>query len=181
MKYTVVAAIVILACWSHVAAQQLEPKTSKEPEGQSKPGMSVQLMPYGYIELPRGYWAYMLSDWMDAWSGYIENFDGTSRIKFSAGLIQPPFEVFKKEIKWTKTLEIDGFGITYALVERDGSKRVIASIKSAYFDQVIKDESEIEGFLKIVEKYKGGRCESCFDSRWTKPMRKRLESRFGEQ
>ncbi len=181
MKYTVVAAIVILACWSHVAAQQLESKTSKEPEGQSKPGMLVQLTPHGYIELPRGYWAYMLSDWMDAWSGYIENFDGTSRIYFAAGLIVSPFEKYKKEINWTKELRNDGIELTYALVEKDGSKRVIAAIKSAYFDQVIKDESEIEGFLKIVEKYKGGRCESCFDSRWTKSARKNLEKLFGER
>lgn len=181
MKYTVVGALVILACWTVVAAQQNETTTVKKPDGQSKPGMTVHLTPFGYIELPRGYWAYMNRDMMDAWVGNIEKFDGTSTIYFAAGLIVSPFEEYKKDIKWTKELRNDGLELTYALVEKDGSKRVIASIKSTYFDHVINDESEIEGFLKVIEKYQGGRCESCFDSRWTKPMRKRLESRFGEQ
>jgi len=143
--------------------------------------MTVQLMPYGFIVLPRGYWAYMNTNWNDAWAGKIERFDGTSIIFFSGGLIQSPFEVFKKKIKWTKTSMTVDRQFVYSLVKTKKSKRVIANIDGVFFDSEIKDEAEIEGFLSIISRYREGRCESCFNSSWTKGMRKSLEKRFGEK
>ncbi|MBK8813104.1 MAG: hypothetical protein IPN69_20555 [Acidobacteria bacterium] len=144
--------------------------------------MTVQLTPYGYIELPRGYWAYMEKDYMDAWTGYIEKFDATSKIYFAAGLIQSPFEVYKDPMEWTKTLKIGDREFAYLLVKTNEIKRVIVSVGSHdFFDFGIKDEAEIDGFLKIIGKYRKGRCESCLNSRWTKGLRKSLEKRFGEK
>lgn len=38
--------------------------------------IQIQLTPFGYISLPKGYWAFMDYDMRDAWSGLIEPLDG---------------------------------------------------------------------------------------------------------
>jgi GWxTD domain-containing protein len=75
----------------------------------------VQLTPFGYITLPTGYWAYMNTDYHDAWSGIIEPLNSTFKIRFSDGIIESIFDREKKHIKWRKQLNVDNYTIVYAL------------------------------------------------------------------
>lgn len=134
----------------------------------------IQLTPLGYISLPKDYWAYMDSDYMDAWAGTIEPLikDNKLKIKFSDGIIVPVFGGENKNIKWKKELITENNKIIYAFEDNGRTKKVLAKIKGANFSATIKDESEIKNFLEIIENYRSGKCEKCFYSGWTKPLKK---------
>ncbi len=137
--------------------------------------IQIQLTPYGYITLPKGYWAYMDYDMMDAWGGIIETLSGDFKIRFLDGLIVSVFDGEDKNIKWRKELKTENYSINYALSDNGKNKRILAKIKSANFSAEIKNDSEIEQFLEIISKYRTGRCESCFNSHNTKRMKKVFE------
>lgn len=132
----------------------------------------VQLTPYGYITLPIGYWAYMDTDYHDAWSGIIEPLNSTFKIRFSDGIIESIFDRETKHIKWQKQLNTDNYTIDYALAVNKKNKVVLAKIKSATFQLTIENESDIDIFLEIIRNYRVGRCEKCFDSHNTKMLKK---------
>lgn len=137
--------------------------------------ISVQLTPFGYISLPRGYWAYMDADYMDAWGGIIEPLEGNFKIIYSDGIVVSVFDGENKNLKWKRYLETENGTITYALAENKKSKRILAKMWTANFSAQIKDDSDIERFLEIIKRYRRGRCESCFYSKNTKQLKKFFE------
>lgn len=152
----------------------LTPKSSNQTEIKNKE-IVIQLTPFGYISLPKGYWAYMDYNMMDAWGGIIEPLDGSFKIRFSDGIIVSVFDGENKNLKWKKELKTENYTINYALADDGKTKRILAKIGSANFSAQIKDDSEIEKFLEIISKYRKGRCESCFNSHYTKGLRKFFE------
>lgn len=145
-----------------------------ESTGKSKE-ITVQLTPFGYISLPKGYWAYMDADYMDAWGGIIEPLKGDFKIWFSDGLVVSVFDGEDKKFKWKKQLVTDNGIIYYALTENKKSKLILAKIWTANFSAQIKDDSDIERFLEIIKRYRRGRCERCFYSKNTKQLKKFFE------
>lgn len=137
--------------------------------------IQIQLTPFGYITLPKGYWAYMDYNMMDAWGGIIETLSGDFKIRFSDGLIISVFDGEEKNIKWRKELKTENYSINYALSDNGKNKRILAKIKSANFSVEIKDDLDINKFLEIISEYRIGRCESCFNSHNTKRMKKVFE------
>lgn len=135
----------------------------------------IQLTPFGYISLPKGYWAYMDYNMMDAWGGVIETLSGDFKIHFRDGIIVSVFDGEDKNIKWRKELKTENYSINYALADNGKRKNILAKIGSANFSAQIKDDSEIEKFLDIISKYRKGKCETCFNSHTTKYMRKFFE------
>ena len=93
---------------SFVSAQnsQVKPETapSNQPEANYEQ-IQVQITPNGYISLPRGYWAFMDANYMDAWGGLIESLNGDFWIRFSDGIIVSVFDGEDKNIKWRKELK----------------------------------------------------------------------------
>lgn len=162
-----------------VNAQNLEAKTVLSPNFSSqtkvKKEIVIQLTPFGYISIPKGYWAYMNADYMDAWSGLIESLDGSFKVSFSDGLIVSVFDGEDKNIKWRKELKTENYLINYALADDGKHKRILAKIKSANFSAKISNESDIDKFLEIIRQYRTGRCASCFNSHSTKGLRKIFE------
>ena len=113
---------VLLISSLFVSAQKSEAKSeissapSIKTESEKKE-IQVQLTPFGYISLPRGYWAFMEADYMDAWSGIIETFEGDFKIRFSDGIIVSVFDGEDKNIKWKKELKTENYSINYALAD----------------------------------------------------------------
>jgi hypothetical protein len=137
--------------------------------------ISIQLTPFGYIILPKDYWAYMDADYMDAWGGVIEPIKGDFKIIFSDGIMVSVFDGEDKNLKWKKQLVTDNGIIYYALAETKKSKRILAKIWTANFSAKIKDDSDVERFLEIIKRYRRGKCESCFNSKYTKQLKKIFE------
>ena len=135
----------------------------------------IQLTPFGYITLPKNYWAYMEKDWGDAWGGVIEPLDGSFQISFTAGLVNSAFENYAGKIKWKKELNMENGSIIYALAENASTKSILAEIKGANFTARIENDSDIEKFLEIIKNYRPGRCEKCFSSGTTKYLKKYFE------
>jgi GWxTD domain-containing protein len=135
----------------------------------------IQLTPYGYISLPKTYWAFMDTDYHDAWSGIIEPLDGSFQIRFFDGLIESIFDKQKKHIKWKKQLKTENYTIDYALAVYGETKHILAKINSATFQMKIMNDSDIDKFLEIIRNYQKGRCETCFDSHNTKNIKKVFE------
>lgn len=140
-----------------------------------KKEIEIQLTPFGYISLPKGYWAYMDANYGDAWAGFIETLDSKYKIRFSDGLIVSVFDGEDKNIKWRKELKTENYSITYALADDGKTKRILAKIKSANFSTQIQDDSDVDKFLEIISSYQTGRCESCFNSQSTKGIKKVFE------
>lgn len=163
---SLLAVFVIKAQTSEEVKDESTDSTVKSKE------ISVQLTPFGYISLPKGYWAYMNADYMDAWSGIIEPLEGDFKISFSDGLIVSVFDGEEKNLKWKKQLVTDNGIVYYGLAETKKSKRILAKIWTANFSAQIKNDSDIERFLEIIKRYRRGRCESCYDSRITKQLKK---------
>lgn len=135
----------------------------------------IQLTPRGYITLPKGYWAIMDYDMMDAWGGVIETLSGDFKIRFSDGIIVSVFDGQDKNIKWKKELKTENYSITYALADNGKTKRILAKIESANFSTQIQDDSDVDKFLEVISRYRTGRCEKCFNSRYTKGLKKYFE------
>lgn len=150
------------------------PNNPNQPQPRNKE-IVVQLTPYGYMTLPKGYWAYMDADYMDAWSGLIESLDGSFWIRFGDGIIESVFDKNNKNIKWRKELKTENNLITYALSEDGKTKLILAKIKTANFSADIQNDSDIDKFLEIISLYRTGRCETCFNSRNTKGLKKYFE------
>ena len=165
---------------SIVSAQNSEVKSKVMPiplpkiETNNKQ-IQVQLTPSGYISLPKGYWAFMDYDMMDAWGGLIELLNGDFKIRFSDGTIVSVFDGEDRNVKWKKELKTENYSINYALADDGKTKRILAKIKSANFSAQIQNHSEIDKFLEIISQYRTGRCENCFDSHYTKRLRKFFE------
>ena len=178
MKYFCLTSLLLLISSFQTAAQTSEKATSTvEPQAVSKENKKilVQLTPFGYLTLPKGYWAYMTTDFMDAWIGIVETLNGDFKISFSDGIIVSVFKGEDKNIKWEKELKTENYTIIYALADDGKTKRILAKIESANFSTQIKDDSEIEKFLEIISNYRTGSCEQCFDSHYTKHLRKIFE------
>jgi thiol-disulfide isomerase/thioredoxin len=150
------------------------PKNTNTVEVKNKE-IQVQLTPFGYISLPKGYWTFMDADYMDAWGGLIESLNGDFKIRFSDGIIVSVFDGEDKNIKWKKELKTENYSINYALTDNGKTKRVLAKIKSANFSALIENDSDVIKFLEIISKYRIGRCEKCFNSHNTKGLRKFFE------
>ena len=179
MKQLLLILFVLLCSSFVINAQNSEAKTSLAQNSSSqtkvKKEIVIQLTPFGYISIPKGYWAYMDADYMDAWGGLIESLDGSFKVRFSDGLIVSVFDGEDKNIKWKKELKTENHSINYALADDGKQKRILAKIKSANFSAKISNESDIDKFLEIIRHYRTGLCESCFSSHSTKGLRKIFE------
>ena len=156
-------------------SEKAAPTVESQSVSKENKKILVQLTPFGYLTLPKGYWAYMTTDFMDAWIGIVETLNGDFKISFSDGIIVSVFKGEDKNIKWEKELKTENYTIIYALADDGKTKRILAKIESANFSTQIKDDSEIEKFLEIISNYRTGSCEQCFDSHYTKHLRKIFE------
>ena len=173
MKRFTLIAFLFLAFSSSKVAQTPRLETSKDLPNR------IQLTPYGYISLPKEYWAFMEVDYMDAWSGVIEPVSGKGpRIRFSDGLIVSVFDGHEK-VEKTQT-KVGQNAITYLLVNNANGKQILAKVGSANFSaKIVTDDDKVEIF-KIIAEYRNGRCENCLNSRNTKQMRSIFEKRASE-
>ncbi len=165
---------------SFISAQNSEVKSDITFKPSAKTELNnkeieVQLTPFGYISLPKGYWAFMDADYMDAWGGFIESLNEDFKIRFSDGTVVSVFDGEDKNIKWKKELKTENYSIIYALTDDGKTKHILAKIESANFSAQIQNDSEIDMFLKIISQYRTGRCEKYFDSHNTKVLRKNFE------
>lgn len=141
----------------------------------TKKAIQIQLTPFGYISLPKGYWAFMDYDMMDAWGGGIETLNGDFKIRFSDGLIVSIFDSEDKNIKWKKELKTENYSIIYALADDGKTKRILAKIGDANFATDFQNDADIDKFLDIIGKYRTGKCEKCLYSGNTKRLKKFFE------
>ena len=178
MKHTLFTIFISVFMFVVINAQTSD---TKETESKLESVRVFQLTPYGYISLPSNYWAFMDYDMVDAWGGIIESFDRSFRIRFSDGIIVSVFDGEDKNIVWKKELNTENGNITYALSENGQTKRVLAKIKGANFSAEVKNEAEIKRFLEIIKNYRTGKCEDCFNSRYTKRMKKYFERQSSKE
>lgn len=178
MKYLKLALFISLFSNFVVYAQDSKSinENAQQSSTQTQPKeITVQLTPFGYMALPKGYWAFMDYDMMDAWGSVIETLNGDFKIRFSDGIIVSVFDGEDKNIKWKKELKTENYSIIYALTDDGKTKRVLAKIDSSNFSTEIKNDSDIDKFLEVISRYRTGRCEKCFYSKTAKNLRKFFE------
>ncbi len=121
----------------------------------------VRLAPWWTILLPENYKAYRTDNLVDAWYGYIESTDHSFRVRYTAGLVQSPFEVDKDRIVWTKALEVDRFRFHYGLKRTAEGNRLIASLNGLYFSTEYRDETDLQRLLDLMRSCSSGQCSEC--------------------
>ena len=135
----------------------------------------VKLGVFGYLVLPKGYRAYQTADLRDAWYGYIAYPGQTFRIRYTAGLVQTPFQNGEDKFVWLKQETIRKQLLKYGLLRTAHGEEIAATIGTVNFYAPVKTESEMNLFLDIVRSYRFEHCEDCEPVFQTTPANKRLQ------
>ena len=131
-------------------------------QGETNLNRKVRLCFFGYLLLPHDYRAYQTDDLQDAWYGYIASpSKKTLRIRYTAGLVESPFQQGKDKFVWLKTESIHKGLLKYGLLKKEHGGQMAATVGIVNFYATLETEAEKDLFLRIVRSYRMEHCQDC--------------------
>src|SRR5262245_40289865 len=145
---------------SHVSLSQNSILRTQDKKVEKKE-RRVRLAPFGSLILPKGYKAFRLKGYVDAWYGYFVSADCSIRVDYSSGLVQTPFETDPDNILWVKTEPSKMGLLKYGVKRTNEGEQIIASIGNMNFYMPNKKESDLQTMLDLLRTFEVGQCKNC--------------------
>jgi len=154
--------VIFIIGFSHIVGAQTAPPATKWTDEDQRHRVNLYSH-LGTVLLPDGFEGALTSDWNDAWGGYMQSRNGDFRILWSAGLIERPLEKLAIQISWSKPQQIGDTSIVLGEGKTKSANFLVADIGRypIHFVARIKNDSDKETFLKIINSYKAERCPVC--------------------
>ena len=87
--------------------------------------------------------------------------DDSFRIRWTAGLVQKPFDDGEDKFVWVKRENIFNGVLKYGLKRTAKGDQVEATVGHASFYAVIKSDGEMTQLFQILRSYRVEKCEDC--------------------